>query len=418
MKLFVCYVFYFWCVFFIACSGADDIPENIRQDFPEALTITVRNTLDETRADAAVMLDIDRLKKKISVFNPRACIVWSGGEELPSQFVNSEDAKIILVADFSPHEKKRLKLCYRQAGDAQRHYPKRTQAELSHKVGGRFVNRVYRGGTFQNVSFLRVPPEHTDHSFFIRYEGPGWESDKVGYRYYLDWRNAIDVFGKRTPEMVLQDVGQDGFDSYHEMSDWGMDVLKVGDALGIGSVGMWLDGKARRVSVTDSVVCRIVADGPVYSQIRTSYYGWEVGSGRYDLISDLMITAGSRITWHSLEIRGDPANLCTGLVKLEDTTLIRSNAEDGWAYLASWGKQSLAGDHLGMAIFYRTDDLIRDIEDDLNHVVVLKPSAGRLMYGFAAAWEQEPGGITKEEAFRAYLESTLESLNSSLIISY
>ena len=33
--------------------------------------------------------------------------------------------------------------------------------------------------------------------------------------------------------MVLQDVGQDGYDSYHEMADWGMDVLKVGDAAGV-----------------------------------------------------------------------------------------------------------------------------------------------------------------------------------------
>ena len=37
-----------WCAVFIACSGADDIPENIRQDFPEALTITVKKALDET----------------------------------------------------------------------------------------------------------------------------------------------------------------------------------------------------------------------------------------------------------------------------------------------------------------------------------------------------------------------------------
>ncbi len=83
-------------------------------------------------------------------------------------------------------------------------YTKRTQAELSHKTGGQFVNREYAGGSFQNVEYLRVPPEHKDHSWFIRYEGPGWESDKVGYRFYLDQRNATDVFGKLTTDMVLQ----------------------------------------------------------------------------------------------------------------------------------------------------------------------------------------------------------------------
>lgn len=398
---------------FLSCA-TEPIPEDIRRTFPEAFTITVKNHLDAAREDAAVFLDVGKLKKKVGVFNPRACIVLGDGVELPSQLVEDGDAKIAVCVNLSPKEKKRLTLCYRQAGEESRDYPKRTQAELSRKVGGRFVNRVYRGGAFQNISYLRVPPEHTDHSFFLRYEGPGWESDKVGYRFYLDWRNAIDIFGKKTPEMVLQDVGQDGFDSYHEMSDWGMDVLKVGDALGIGSLGMWVDGKAERVSVTDSVTCRIAADGPVISKIQTSYYGWKIGGGRYDVVSDLAICAGSRITWHGVEVAGDPENLCTGLVKHEDAALLRSDTDGGWGYLASWGKQSLAGDDLGMALFYPSEDLIEITEDEHNHVVVLDPAGGRLMYGFAAAWEQEPGGIATREDFLAYLEETIRALNSPL----
>lgn len=37
-----------------------------------------------------------------------------------------------------------------------------------------------------------------DHAYYIKYERPGLESDKVGYRFYFDQRNAIDVFGKKT----------------------------------------------------------------------------------------------------------------------------------------------------------------------------------------------------------------------------
>ena len=123
---------------------------------------------------------------------------------------------------------------------------------------GKFENREYIGGAFKNVDFLRVPPEHKDHSWFIRYEGPGWESDKVGYRFYLDQRNATDVFGKKIPDMVLQNVGLDGFDSYHNLQPWGMDVMKVGKSLGVGSIGSVVNGGAVRVEKTDSVNCRIV----------------------------------------------------------------------------------------------------------------------------------------------------------------
>src|SRR5699024_10733179 len=89
---------------------------------------------------------------------------------------------------------------FNKEGEQTHNYKKRTQAELSIKKGGKFENREYIGGKFENVDSLRVPDEHTDHSWFIRYEGPGWESDKVGYRFYLDWRNATDVFGKTTEE--------------------------------------------------------------------------------------------------------------------------------------------------------------------------------------------------------------------------
>ncbi len=100
----------------------------------------------------------------------------------------------------------------------------------------------YQGGEFKPVGKLLVDEKHTDHSFDIQFEGPGWESDKIGYRIYLDWRNAIDIFGKKTDAMVLHNVGLDGFDSYHEMQDWGVDILKVGSALGIGTLAFW-DGE-------------------------------------------------------------------------------------------------------------------------------------------------------------------------------
>src|SRR5690606_41170855 len=69
---------------------------------------------------------------------------------------------------------------------------------------------------------------HDALPILIRYDGPGIESDKVAYRIYLDERNGFDIFGKKTPDLVLQDVGLDGFESYHHPAPWGMDILKVG----------------------------------------------------------------------------------------------------------------------------------------------------------------------------------------------
>jgi hypothetical protein len=196
-----------------------------------------------------------------------------------------------------------------------------------------------------------------------------------------------------------------------------MDVLKVGESLGIGSLALWHEGKAQRVAQTDSITCAIVSNGAVQSQIQTKYFGWKVGEGVYDVISNLSINAGSRLTKHTVMILGEPENLCTGIVKLDSTvTLAAPETNAGWTYLATYGKQSLVPDKLGMAVLYRKSDLLEVAEDQHSRVVVLRPIEDQLTYYFLGAWEQEPGGITNAEAFAAYLDQTVAELEAPLVI--
>jgi len=267
---------------------------------------------------------------------------------------------------------------------------------------------------------VRVPDEHIDHDTYFRYEGPGWESDKVGYRFYLDWRNATDIYGKKTTDMVLQDVGQDGFDSYHEMADWGVDVLKVGSTLGIGSIGMWVDDEVKMVSVVDSITLAILANGPVHSMIETNYYGWLSGEKKYDLQSNLSIAAGDRKTRHDVIISESAENICTGIVKHENAQLMESTSNGDWQYLATYGAQTLVDDKdlLGMAVLYKKSNLSERVDDGQSHVIVLKPEQGSVSYYFLAAWEQEPGGITSSDQFKAYLEQELVKLESPVTVKF
>ena len=98
------------------------------------------------------------------------------------------------------------------------------------KTNNVYFDKRFRGNKFVNVTQLRVPAIHTDHDALFKYEGPGWESEKVGYRFYLDWRNATDIFGKKNNKLILDQVGTHDTvakdDSYHSMQDWGMDILK------------------------------------------------------------------------------------------------------------------------------------------------------------------------------------------------
>jgi hypothetical protein len=399
------------------CRGSGGPDSKTLAEFPEEVRFTALNPIAVGRIDEPVAVSVGDIRTKAPRFNPGAFLVLAGGKELASQTEDTDgdgaSDRIRFTADFGPKQEQRFVIRYAAEGVKTRPYPSRTQAELSCKSGGRFLKRKYIGGAFRNVRSLRVPPEHTDHSFFIRYEGPGWESDRAAYRFYLDWRNAVDFFGKKTTDMVLQNVGQDGFESYHSMCVWGMDVLKVGESLGIGTIAMWLDGQAERVSKTDSVFCEIASNGPVESRIRTHYSGWRAGSSKYDLVSDLSISAGTRMTRHDVRISPDPPNLCTGVVKMDSATLLAPPGKTrGWTYLATWGRQSLNNDSLGLAVLFRAEDLTDRTEDKFSHVAVLKPEHGVLTYYLLAAWEKEPGGIRSRQAFVHSLDEAVSRLDA------
>lgn len=396
---------------FLCASVAQGQPKDKR--FPESFSVSVKNPLDRVRENVMVFIS-ERELQDVAGFNAAAFIVLVDGREIPAQY-NSKDGAgpgICFVLDkMGANETVDVRINFRREGVVKRDYPKRTQAELSYKSGGEWKNREYIGGNFKNTDYLLVPPQHKDHSWFIRYEGPGWESDKVGYRFYLDQRNATDVFGKITTDMVLQQVGQDGFDSYHEMQPWGMDVMKVGKSLGLGSIGFLDNGKAIRVEKTDSVNCRISDNGPVYSSVLTNYKGWDLGTAKTDLSSVLSIHAGTRLTHQQLQLDQSVPSICTGVVKDPNAALITSRGGKGkFGYIATYGAQSLNKDELGLVVFFPTANLLDFASDEFSHMVTLKPEGGKIDYYFAAAWVREKDGITSQAEFEKYINQTAEEL--------
>ena len=136
--------------------------------------------------------------------------------------------------------------------------------------------------------------------------------------------------------------------------------------------------KLYTVSTTDSVITTIAANGPIRSDVYTKYYGWKVGKKKYNLYSNLSISAGSRLTHSNLVINGSNEQICTGLAKHPNTEYFKSENKSGWNYIALYGKQSLSGDNLGISVFYKYADLIKLTNDKDSYIVVLKPTDGKV----------------------------------------
>jgi unsaturated rhamnogalacturonyl hydrolase len=293
-------------------------------------------------------------------------------------------------------------------------------AEISVKRGGEWRPREknpklkeYVGGEFVNVQSFTPPPEHTDHSNLIRYEGPGIESDKVGYRIYLDERNGFDIFGKKTTAPALHAVGLDGYESYHHPAPWGMDILKVGASLGTGGFGFWNGKGVDLVSHLTGWDATITEAGGAYASFRITYKGWQVGGLSTNVNADFSMHGGSRLVHTHLRFDQALPKLAIGVVKHPDTELIVSSrdvTDMAYGYVASWGKQSLDGDSLGMAVLFRRGTLDHQETTSTDYVAVVDPDGQDYDYHFLAAWAGEPGGITTREAFVAYLEQQAEEL--------
>jgi hypothetical protein len=384
-----------------------------------SFTIKVKNPLDTHRNNEIIEIGLEHLSKNFPDFDFNSFSVSEMGKGVPFEVIpgrNSHENIILILLDFLPDETKEIVFTESNQGEK---IEKRTQAYLGKKRDYELKDGFYTEGQFEEITNEMVPADHFAHDALYQFEGPGWESERVGYRLYLDDRNRTDIFGKKKPDLIIDKIGKndlvsDGKESYQKMQDWGQDIFKVGNSLGIGSVGTYQDSVIT-ISETDSVFCGIINNNLI-SCIKTIHYGWRTNNKNINRIETLYsIAAGSRLTKVDLKLDTDIDNLCTGLAKHENTEFFKSNNNE-WGYIALWGKQTLANDNLGIAVFYNKSNLIELKEDQLSYLVLLGPEDNRLTYYFAAAWEQEQNEIKNKEKFISYLNDILNGLSHPIIV--
>ncbi|MBU2881677.1 glycoside hydrolase family 88 protein [Psychrosphaera sp. B3R10] len=415
----------------MGCSGNSTMENSEKHDDSKVATAEVHNPSTFDRPDESIYfsyydLGLPAKFNKALVFKRNDQVLNT--QAIDSDFDGSLDGVVVLTS-MASRETFQLD-AFVTSNPHITAQNKRTQAEISQKEGGkwqphsRYPNSKYQeyvGGDFVNVDSVTLPPSYNDHSFWLRYEGPGIESDKVGYRVYLDWRNGFDIFGKLTEQPILQNVGLDGYDSYHEKQSWGMDILKVGDSLGSGGFGLWHDNSVERITKADTRGVTIDANGDVYSAFTINYGGWQSAVGKQDLAANISMSAGSHLANVTLNFETPIATMAAGIVKHKNTELITGDMDitgKAYTYIASWGPQSLDGSNLGMAVFFRKEMLKEVTTDKHNYLAILTPKGNsipynkntqQLDYSFAALWQPESGIATKQ-AFEVYLKQQAERL--------
>lgn len=361
------------------------------------------NALDEARPDAALIITDQKILDRWGASAiPAFTVRGEGGTHyFFGQLDDLDQDGKVDEAFFLINMRGKENLIFQPKEDLFTKIEARAQFVVAVRQAGSFdAKGQYVGGAgFAVKNSLQVPSQQEQDSGWAYMEGPLWESDRVGFRYYLDDRNRYDVFGKSQPAMVLHNIAGD----YHALSEWGADILKVGKSMGLGSIAMMTVNGPAFIDNAEKKALDIVVNGPFRSILRTRYEGWQVAGSSIDVMSDLEIRGGARWTEQRLELRGAETHpMVTGIAKHHAASELYRGEEDGVFFAYTWGKQTEQGELLGMAVLIHKTYMPEIIQDDpLSHLIVYKLIGGKAHYRFMVGWEREAAPFKDQNSFEA-----------------
>ncbi|MCE5249456.1 DUF4861 domain-containing protein [bacterium] len=215
----------------------------------------------------------------------------------------------------------------------------------------------------------------------------GWESNWCGYRMYY---GQIDFFGKRREGLRLKNT----VESYHRISDWGMDVLHVGKSSGIGGISIW-EGETRIPVMNPAgegdvrIDRKIISSGPVRSLVRVDFTNVRSPGATYTVSMLMSAFADNRFSRQDIMVTstaGDSVVYSPGLQKLPNDTWV---IDSGTGVLASWGLSDHEIGDIGLGLMFDPEEYAGYAESGLDRYVKLRIPAGmRCTHWIIGGWRK------------------------------
>jgi len=255
---------------------------------------------------------------------------------------------------------------------------------------------------------MTIPKALSAQNKWIMFEGPVLENDKVGYRYYADYRHRFDIFGKSVSDLVMDTVSW----QYHDLMNWGSDILKVGSSLGIGSPAILYQDSIYALEKWDKKTIEILNDTDELATIRTTFHDLVIGDERMTIQQDWSLAAGGYDCTIDLKrLDGKlpiEMKFATGIVSHLEESKESNTAEVYYSY--TWGNQSFHKQDLGMAIIADQKYGPTKRLDPMSHITVFDNSQDGVVYKFMAVWADGVGDIKTEESFIKSIEEIVTKL--------
>ncbi|MEM9822257.1 MAG: DUF4861 family protein, partial [Bacteroidota bacterium] len=236
------------------------------------------------------------------------------------------------------------------------------------------------------------------------FEGPVLENDLVAYRYYADHRHRFDIYGKTVANLVMDTVSW----QYHDIMNWGSDILKVGNSLGLGSPAIWYKDSLFTFSDCESKTIEIIENTDQKSTLRTTFNNLNILGKRFDVVQDWSLERAQ--PWSEIHLKVSNGQLpkgmrfATGIVK-HLPEIMQGEVEE-FFYAMNWGKQSFHNENLGMAILAEKKYQPKHVADDLSHAYAFANAKEAVRYRFLCAWERDNNRVKNANSFKQLVEKS------------
>lgn len=401
----------------------------------EGPTFLIKNELDIDRQDEVIVLTREFIEQKIEANDEFLPVFECEGQVLASQLDDLDgdgiwDEAAVLV-NLKALQESKIKLRNVATAD----YPvfeKRTNLRLG---------ILQKDGSYKEVDEYNALPCRDGFEIIAQAESVNWENDKIGFRVYFDCRNVKDLFGKLKPEMIIDKIHTPELPNYHELADWGMDVLHCGSSLGSGGLALMRNDSLYRLGSTDVYRYKKIVEGPVRSVFELNYTGWHVGGDNLEATERITIYPGKYWFESDVTFKGirEEDQVVTGIVtsKLKKEPFEMSEGE--FTCIGTHDIQSLNNDELGMAVLVpsgETGKISRTTNIDffkLGNQTVIEKSFSNIIsetyyisqkcndnepakHYFSAVWGLDKEQWKTEKGFKKYLSEEGEKLSSPLKI--
>jgi hypothetical protein len=378
------FIFTISIVFLGNCRKSEEPEAQPAAGLEKRFALELTNPLQIPLADHAVVIPVADIIAKVPDFNPLNCgLTAARGEAIPFQ---ADD----LDGDGRPDELAFLATLP----------PGITEMTVDYSAAGTAPN------PFPVKTYARLAWETADANI-------GWESNRAAYRFY--W-GQLEAFGKLDESLIM--AAFNATYSYHDIQPWGMDILHVGNASGLGGISLW-EGENRISTINpagkgeNQYARKAIAAGPVRAVARVDITNIGPAAATYTITLIMSTFTNNFYSRQDILISssaGGQVVYSPGIEKLPKETW-SMDKEKG--YIAAWGEGAPGAGEVGLAAIFDPAEFAGFAENELDRFVKLAvPSGEKRTHWIYGGWHR---GITAPEAPQASgWAKNVEDLSSRL----